>query len=105
MSKIDGVPEEFKNRDDVKLVANDVDLYSALHSVALSEGGQILADRIKKDIKDIIDTFASQHGTMNETALRSLGAKLSVMLPIYRALVRAGDNLSDTNKELEELIR
>lgn len=99
------MPEELKNKEDIKLVENDVGIYSALHSVAMSEGGQILADRLSGDVRDIIDIFASQHSTMNETALRSLGARLSVVLPIYRALTRAGDNLIDASKELEELIR
>lgn len=106
MSHIDRIENpDLRERDDVKLVANDADTYAALAAVASSEGGQILLKNLARDTQAAIEKLASQFVTLPEAELRATCAKLAASLTLFKSMINAKDNLSGAQDALEELIR
>lgn len=87
-----------------ELVKKDLDTFSALASVAATEGGQILMHNLAKDIIGLIDIVAFQADILEEQKLRTSCIKIGTLLNMYRALVNADENMQGAQEELDALL-
>jgi hypothetical protein len=103
LSRISKDNPDLAGREDVKGVAQDIDIYAALKGFASSEAGAILIDALTKEIAGAVNDFASGYRTLPEIELRSLGARIDARLEFLRSLNRAGTNLDLAEAYLHEL--
>lgn len=103
MSFDERVPEE-KRSDETALVAADADKYQALYALSTSEGGKILIESLKADIRSSIEKIAAGAGTLDEWMLRAECANLNVQLNMLRSLTRSAENRDGALEALDELI-
>lgn len=88
--------------EDKKIVINDLEKFKALEAVSESEGGKILIDTLKGDIRDDIETIMSLFKG-DEMELRCAVAKLKSDLTLLRVLLRSKENVKLTEEELQRL--
>ena len=82
----------------------DVDRLNALKTVASSDGGKLLIDELKWDIISAIGVLSTQYGTLSHAELMAQCACLSERLAVLRSLTRAGAELEELKKLLEDTL-
>jgi hypothetical protein len=103
LSKIRKDSPDLADREEVKGVAADIDIYAALSGLASSEAGQILIAAITSDIAATVNAIVAGYKTLPEIELRALGAKLEARLSIVQSLSRSRTNLDFAEAYLAEL--
>lgn len=87
------------------VVRSDFEKYSALASLAETEGGKKLLSDLAQDVISELDRLSNSYRTITETELRAIGASLHVKLNLYRALKNAAPNAAGAQAELDELLK
>jgi hypothetical protein len=83
---------------------DDVDVYTALKTVASSDGGKILIANLLKDVVGSVGVLENQYKTLTHIELIAQCAALSEKLSLLRTLTRASKNLDDLKKLLEDTL-
>lgn len=82
----------------------DVEMYSALDSVATSEGGKLLIESLTSDALNDIDTLCDGYRKLPHVELMALCASLEKNLGTLRSLKRAGKQKKLAREMLEQVL-
>jgi hypothetical protein len=94
--------KSIKNENLTEEQQNDLDVYSALKTVANSDGGEILIKKLLTDVVNTIGTLENQYKTLSHIEMIAYCASLSEKLSLLRTLTHASKNMSDLKKLLED---
>ena len=91
--------EQYNKQD----VVDDIHKFKAITAIANQEGGKILIDNLREDIKtDVEGIIGLFRG--DEIELRCAIAKLKADLGLYRVLIRAEDNAKLAEEALAKFL-
>lgn len=93
-----------KNEDLSPEQQDDIDVYTALKTVASSDGGKILIANLLKDIVGTVGVLENQYKTLSHIEVIAHCAAMSEKLALLRTLTRASQNLDDLKKLLEDTL-
>lgn len=92
------------NRSDVKSMAKDLKSATAIDALALSEGGKILLQGLRKDIIGAVDNLCVNHPTMTLQEFVSVCAGMKEKLDMSRVFTNAPKNKAYLVKILGEAL-
>ena len=85
-------------------IKEDIKKYSAIEATALSAGGKILIDSLKKDIVSSVDKLCSSYKDISHTELIATIAQMSSKIALLRTFNRASKNKKIAKEELDLLL-
>lgn len=91
--------------EEAKIVAKDLDTYSALYAVSTSKGGRALINALEEDIETAIDKLCARYSDMQEMEIRSVCADLALRRGMLASMANAKDNMEGAADELGRLTK
>jgi hypothetical protein len=94
---------DIAEREDVRVIAADADMYAALDAFGTSEAGSIIRKSLLRDVSSTIDAIAQGWRTLPHAELMALAARLEERLALTQTFARARTNLELAEDALKEI--
>lgn len=90
---------------DVKAIAEDLEVYSTLDSIATSPGGQLLVQNALKDAVTCVERLCNGYETLTRVEMIGICADMKTKLDMVRSIARAHMNKDDAESALVEALK
>lgn len=99
------IRKQFPENGKLAGIADDVQKYAAISSVANQEGGRILIGALIEDVITGVESAAYGYSTKTHAELMAVCAGLKANLDLMRILVRSHRNKDDARAALAEALK
>jgi len=86
-------------------IIKDKEKYAKLEALANSEGGKLLLDTLKSDLKGSINTLIGNYRSTSHIEIICLIAQLESRLELYKRISNSSKNKALTIEELEHIVK
>lgn len=96
--------EKIKENPEATLIADELDKFSAIEAVYMSNGGKILFKSLMKDSIGSIESLMSKYKTLTHIEMIAICAELKSNIDLARVLKKSEKNKKQAQEDLEQAL-